>query len=470
MKFNSKKESTAILNHEGAKAYRPQKKVELYMRVLSTFMGEKSFYVSGKQLTDELRELIHQNDPEYVLKLAHYARHKMHLRSVPIVLMGEYALEMEKFPGAWKYIAATISRPDEITELCSYVMEQNKMRKCYTGKLPHVIKRAVAEAFSKFDEYQLAKYNRDAKVTLKDAMFLTHPRRTELTDKLANDTLATPETWETYISKHGSSRKTWEKIMPKMPYMATLRNLRNFEKHGCDLSGAINLIVNPDVIRKNKQLPFRYYSAYREVMDTELFDALEDAIEISVDNISKFEGTSVTLCDVSGSMSQNISSKSSITCNDIACLFSSIVHKLNPKTKVFAFAQKFEQIGLSSRNGIINNMEKIQRADVGYATYAGQVIQHMIENKIVTDRIFMFSDMQVYGMHDFNSNFAEYKRTINPNVILYSFDLAGHGQLAVPANNTVVISGWSERIFDFISKYENGAETMLKEIESIIIR
>jgi len=66
----------------------------------------------------------------------------------------------------------------------------------------------LALAFNKFDEYQFSKYNRDADVKLRDALFLVHPRpKTELQqllfDKIAADTLDTAYTWETELSRAG---------------------------------------------------------------------------------------------------------------------------------------------------------------------------------------------------------------------------------------------------------------------------
>jgi hypothetical protein len=470
MKFNIKKSSQTTKNYEGGEAYIPTHKNELLMRVLSSFAGENSFYKSGSELDAELRECIAKNDPEFVLKLAYYARHHMHLRSTPVVLMGEYALGKRRFSGAWKYIAATITRPDEITELCAYVIGQNKMRKIYTGKLPHVIKKGVAAAFGKFDEYQLAKYNRSGDITLKDAMFLTHPKRTELTDKLTNGTIKTPDTWETYISAHGSSRETWEAILPKMPYMATLRNLRNVEQHECDLRPVAAKIANKEAVLKSRQLPFRFFSAYREVGSTILMDALQDAIEVSVNNAPKFEGKTLVLVDVSASMDSRVSDKSKVNLSDIAALFGAMLHKLNPhNTDVVSFAEGFQHVTLSSRDGILTNMGKIQNVNVGYATYAHKPIEDAMAKGIKYDRIILLSDMQVYnvgGSTSFKVSLNKYKAAVNKNVLLYSFNLAQYGQLAVPEQNTVLVSGWSDNVLKFIAAYEGDKETMLKEIEA----
>ena len=41
---------------------------------------------------------------------------------------------------------------------------------------PAAMKRGLARAFLKFDEYALGKYNRDAAVKLRDVLFLCHAK------------------------------------------------------------------------------------------------------------------------------------------------------------------------------------------------------------------------------------------------------------------------------------------------------
>lgn len=67
--------------------------------------------------------------------------------------------------------------------------------------LANKLKKAIKEKLESFNEYQLGKYKGkgNSKINLYDLVNLTHPK-SEAIDKLHNDTLETPETWETKIS------------------------------------------------------------------------------------------------------------------------------------------------------------------------------------------------------------------------------------------------------------------------------
>ena len=68
-------------------------------------------------------------------------------------------------------------------------------------KLPNSLKKGLAKAFAKFNEYQLAKYNKKGKVWLRDILRIAHPKpandvQAALWGRVASDTLRPPETWE----------------------------------------------------------------------------------------------------------------------------------------------------------------------------------------------------------------------------------------------------------------------------------
>lgn len=484
------------LNEEGGIAFRPTAKTELMLRTVSSLISEDGFYKSGKDLDQDLRNLISGiafTEPEFILKLALYARTQMYLRTAPVVLAGEFALSAGrgKVPNARKYLAATIQRADEITELIAYVMAQNKTRNAYKGKIPQIVKHAVADAFEKFDAYQLAKYNRDGEVTLRDALFMSHAKATdknaEALDALVKGTLAPPETWEVMISTQGSTKENWEKIAPKMGYMALLRNLRNFLDKGVNMAPVLKKIADPREVAKSKQFPYRFVSAYKELEGRsdagKTLDALADAVELSVQNIPVFTGKTFVTCDTSGSMTSTVSSKSKMQMREIGCLFGAIMHKKSEDSVVSVFATDHVPVSLSSRDSIFTNMNKMLRQDThGCSTDAYKVMNWLNDNKVFVDRIVLFSDMQCYSSDaksSYRCNSADniyaglvkYRQTVNPNVFVYSFDLANYGTTQFPQDDCRVClaGGFSDKILSFIPMFERSRADMLAEIESISI-
>ena len=68
-------------------------------------------------------------------------------------------------------------------------------------KLSAQVKKGLALAFTKFDEYKLAKYLcKDKEFSLRDVLFLCHAKpkdkaQENLWKRLINDKLETPDTW-----------------------------------------------------------------------------------------------------------------------------------------------------------------------------------------------------------------------------------------------------------------------------------
>ena len=78
--------------------------------------------------------------------------------------------------------------------------------------------------------------------------------------------LKTPTTWETQLSEQGNCAEVWERLISekKLPYMATLRNLRNLVMAGVSdatVRKTANYLTNETAVRNGKQLPTQYISA-----------------------------------------------------------------------------------------------------------------------------------------------------------------------------------------------------------------
>jgi 60 kDa SS-A/Ro ribonucleoprotein len=462
-------------------------KTKLVTTVLASFV-EGKFYQSQDQAARELQETVRavlDIDPEFVLKLAAYARNVMHLRSVPIFLLNEFANSGRIVNHSRKYVTACIGRADEITELLALSLES---RKELPGQKPsQFILKGLAPAFNKFDEYQFAKYNRDGDVTLKDALFLTHPvakneGQQYLFDAIANETLETPDTWEVAISENGATKESWEAILPKMGYMALMRNLNGMLRNGVNPELILPKLTDPVAIQKSKQYPFRYYSAYKAIKDAgymhdealrakAIMDGLNKAMDLSVANIPKIPGNSLVLLDVSGSMTwRTISAKSKVTPAEIARVFGAISSTVCDHADIIVFADQFGAIHFKENEGILQKMATIAGAHVGGGTEAHLPIDFCRKMKLKYDRVFLFSDMQCYTQDYYSESFAKsftlYQREVAPTY-LYSVDLVGYGTAVVPQDQkkVLLLSGFSEKLFEFIPRFETNRETLIQDIE-----
>lgn len=491
-KFNPKtKTSRKTVNHEGEVAYKLSPEMELYSSAVTSILSDKFYEGSNSQL-DRIQKLIPKVDPEFVAKLAVYARTKMYLRSLPLVLLVELAKEHSGDNLVSRAVNSVVSRVDEITELLAYYIQANKRTATKKlNKLSKQLQKGLAKAFNRFDEYQFAKYNRDGAVTLKDALFLVHPsarnkEQQALFDKIAEGKLETPYTWEVELSKGGDKKETWEKLVDsdKLGYMATLRNLRNMLQAGISykhLGVVASRLADSEEVARSKQFPFRFLSAYREIKNevsgksTIILDALEDAMLASAQNIKGFDyNTSVMIaCDVSGSMQTNISDKSKVQYYDIGLCLGMLLQSRCKNVASGMFGNTWKIINLPKK-AILSNVDEYHRreGEVGYSTNGYLVVEDILKRKESVDKVMMFTDCQLWNSNNDGSYISKlwtkYREEVNNQAKLYLFDLSGYGNtpLSVEGNGVYLIAGWSDKVFDMLEAYEKGSDA-LEEIKKI---
>lgn len=491
------------VNYEGEKAYGLSPELELYSAVCAASLQPKFYTPDTGETLKRIQKLIQSNSPEFVAKLAVYARNQMHLRSIPIVLLVELE-RIHRTPLIRKLAYSVIQRADELNETLSYYQTANSR----TGtrdklcKLGNQLRLGIADACHKFDEYQYGKYNRKTEVNFKRVLKLTHPKPTSdeesaLFKKIIDDTLETPYTWETELSRAGETgaNKTavWEGLIDskRVGYMATLRNLRNIlqaEVSSRHLDLVCEFISDPEAVTKSKQLPFRFLSAYLEISKTPSFgsdmvlSALERAVIASAENIPiSMDERVVIACDVSGSMETSISPRSSVQYFDIGLILGMLLKHKCKQSISGMFGETWKPIQVPSDNILKNAVEFHQRTgEVGYSTNGHEVIGWMIESKIHADRVMMFTDCQMWDsdIEAFGINlgspvsrFWNQYVALNPGARLYLFDLSGYGNTPISTvrPDVSLISGWSDKVFDVLDAIENGGTAIqkIKEIEVV---
>lgn len=443
-------QDNTLKNHEGATAFKETPEMELYTAVVTTAMSD-NFYEDRHGRAERIAALVRKVNPYFVAQLAVYARTEMNLRSVPMLLLVELAKCHNGDDLVSRAVAKTVLRPDEIMELLTCYQWRNPQEgRKKLGKLSRQIQNGLQQSFNRFDEYGFAKYNKDNReVKLRDALFLVHPKAKDekqqaLFDKIVKDELETPYTWETELSALGqkefetpevkaqSMKEKWEELIAsgQLGYMAMMRNLRNMLQAGISeqhVSTVCKRLSDPESVAKSKQFPFRYLSAYREVKDIDslntarLLSSLERAVTASASNITGFdEHTKVLLAaDVSGSMERPVSARSKVQCYDIGLMLSMLLKSRCEQVITGIFGDTWKAINLPAESILANVMELHRReGEVGYSTNGYMVIDWLIEQKMVMDKVMIFTDCQLWdsynqGKHLQNS-WNKYK-TIAPN-------------------------------------------------------
>lgn len=483
-KFNQTNTNKTV-NKSGHVAYSMTDKDKLVTQVLTTFFGEDKFYGNNDNELVETAERVLGAEPKFVANLARYARKEMHLRSVSHALTALIAHNVNGKPFIKEVVADVVERADDITEILA----------CYIsmfGKpIPNGLKKALGAAMGRFNAYQLSKYNGGNKsVKFRDVLRIAHPtpkdkEQEQLYKMVLDDTLPVAERWETELSANGNNKETWEKLIAenKLGYMAMLRNLRNILNAQPDNIGKVyEKLADKEQVLKSKQLPFRFFSAYREVQGlpnctNKVLDVLEKAIGYSVENLPKLDGKTVVAIDTSSSMGSAISNKSTVKCEDIARLLAVLASKICDEYIVFSFDTSLKKVTFATNDSIISTALRIPVQ--GGGTDLTLPLGYMLEHRIKADRLIMLSDNEInshYSSGDYscyrNYNGTcqtladKYRNTLNKDLWVHAIDLQGYGTQQFIGGKTNIIAGWSERVLEFISLAEQGIDTQVKSIES----
>ena len=399
---------------------------------LAAMLWEDQFYLDGKSHAELVRDLVAKVQPEKVADLAGVARSKFKLRHIPLLLARELARNGKLQA---QTLTTIIQRPDEMSEFLSIYWKEGKTA------VSNQIKKGLAACFNKFNEYQLAKWNKNsAAIKLRDVMFLSHPKpqnaeQAALFKRIASDTLETPDTWEVQLSGGADKCDTFTRLMSekKLGALAFLRNLRNMTQSGVSETLIRQYSTQVDVSRV---LPFRFIAAARIVPQFE--DMLENMMFRALADVPKIKGKTVLVIDVSGSMfGTNISAKSDLDRFDAAAALAVLCREICEQVEIYSFSH--DAVRVAPRRGFAL-VEAISKSQNHGGTQLGHAMR-TIDSQTSYDRVIVFTDEQSYD------------RPQSPRGKGYLVNVASY-QHGVNHSAWNEINGFSEAIVDYIQAFE----------------
>ena len=416
----------------GAPAMRMTAEQALRRSVASCLLWEREFYEEGEDIAKRILRLADEVPAETVANLAVEARSSFNLRHVPLLLL--VALAKRGGPLVGETIAKVIQRADEPGELLSIYWKDGKR------PLSKQLKLGLAKALRRFDAYQLAKYNRDSAVKLRDVLFMVHAKpkddeQAEVWRKLVAGELEAPDTWEVALSGGADKRETFERLIREgnLGYLALLRNLRNMIEAGCDTG----LVRDAIVARKNgsqRVLPFRYVAAARAAPQFE--PAIDQALFEAIADMKALPGKTAVLVDVSGSMDERLSAKSDLKRIDAAAALASIIPG---DVRVFSFSNAVVEV--PPRRGMAGVDAVIKSQPHGRTELAGAVAA--INAQVPYDRLIVITDEQS----------TSWRPVPAPKARGYMINVAS-AKNGVGYGPWVHIDGFSEAVLRFIAEHE----------------
>jgi len=422
--------------HEGALAKQLSSEQELRRSVLSCLLWEDTFYEDGVSIAQRIENLAKNIDPFVVANLAIEAREKYHLRSVPLLLANTITKNGSMY--VRKVLSKIIQRPDEIVKFMSIYWKNGKT------PISKQVKLGISDAFTKFNEYQLAKWDRSKSIRLRDIMFLTHPKpqnkeMEELWYRFTNNKLTISDTWEVGLSTTKSDvekKSVWERLLQsnKLGALALLKNLRNMVQVGVDPS-----LIEEGFMRMKIEniFPYRFITANRYAPGHS--DLIEKSMLKCLEGKDKIDGKTILMVDVSGSMNARLDNINRI---DTACGLAILLKELCEDIDIFTFSDYLMKVddyhGFKLSENINNSQEH-------RCTYLGKSMFELFNKIDKFDRLIVITDEQSHDSipetklpgYGYIINIASYQNGINHD------------------EQWERIDGFSESVIDWMTFLEN---------------
>ena len=435
-----------IYTHAGGRAVRLSADEQLRRSVFACLLWEDTFYEDGEDIAARIVRLAKAVKPEFVAELADEARNRYHLRHVPLVLASVVA-ETDKSRIA-DLLGRVIRRADEIPEFVTIHakrlgVDTNVIKPLMTRQ----IGKGLGNAFRRFDEYQLAKYDkRGAPVRLRDVLIMCHPKpeneaQAELWGRLVDESLKTPKTWETQVSGGRGKKETFEELLAeeRLGYLALLRTLRTMLSSGVDRMQVKEAIL----ARKgaNKVFPFRYIAAAKACPQLE--PELDKAFLAALGEQTPWEGRTYVLVDVSDSMNKPISRKSAMTFMDGAAALAAMIPG---ETRMFSFS--WEVLEVAPRKGMAA-VDAIKHSQEHRGTYLGKAVKMMNGLMEPDERLVVLTDEQAHDEVPAPAVERAYMVNVNTN------------ENGVGQGRWRRINGFSEHALRYIGAVEKGGHDLV---------
>ena len=244
----------------------------------------------------------------------------------------------------------------------------------------------------------------------------------------------------------------WQLALPKLGYMALLRNLRNLDQAGVPdsvIGPLLTRLADPEQVKRSRQLPLRFLSAYLEAPSLRWGHALEQALSHSLANVLVLPGRTLVLIDVSASMTwDKLSGNSKMDYSTAAALFGLALKIRNPAgVDAWGFANtQFHVTGVEPGTSLLKAVETFKRyqGSAGGGTEIARAVRETLRSE--HSRVIILTDCQTMG----NYGVGDVDSAAPRNVPIYAFNLAGYNNTMMPVtpgSNRHELGGLTDAMF-----------------------
>lgn len=488
------------VNEAGGQAYKLSPKQAL-AQYAATGCFNHTFYADAGEQLDKVLALANEVEPEFVAKTAVYAREKGKMKDMPALLLAVLSVRDKQL---FERVFPRIADNGKMLRNFVQIMRSGAVGRKSLGSLP---KRMVREWFEKRGTEHIFKQSVGQSPSIADILKMVHPKPTDAerealfgyfigreidADKLpeivkrferfkSGDSAEVPDVPFQMLTALPLGKPEWTAIAGNAPWQMTRMNLNTFQRHGVLEDVAMVKIIaerlrDADAIKRARVFPFQLMSAFKAAdankgMPRAITDALQDAMEIAIDNVPKIDGKVYVFPDISGSMQSPATgyrkgATSTVRCVDIAALFAAAILRKNPDAEIIPFESKIVEVKLNPRDSIMTNAEKLSSLPCG-GTNCSAPLFELNRRKAKGDVIVYVSDNEswidtpVHGRFGGSSTatmrqWNEFKSR-NGDAKLVCIDIQPYGHTQAQERRDILnVGGFSDQVFTLVSEFAAG--------------
>lgn len=482
---------TDATNHEQAPAYKLTPRQAL-AQLAATGTFNTTFYADAREQLAEVLELAAQVEPEFLAKVAVHAFEAGYMKDMPAFLLAV----LSAVPGdAFNRAFPRIVKNGKMLRNFVQVMRSGQTGRKSLGSRPKRFVQAWLETASDIEIMRAAVGNDPS---LADVIKMVHPKPASAARRALygyligkpHDVLALPElvtAFEAFkrdpsvpvpavpfqmLTALELTPAHWVEIAEHAGWQMLRQNLNTFARHGVfEVAGfaekLATRLADPAEVRRAKVFPYQLmvsFAAADAGVPAVVRDALEDAMEVALENVPKVDGRVVVCPDVSGSMSSAVTgyrpgATTTVRCIDVAALVAAAFLRRNPKTRVLPFEQRVVDVRLNARDSVMTNAGKLS-AIGGGGTNCSAPLAQLADEKAKVDLVVFISDNESWVDARPNGRgtamMAEWQKlkTMNPGAKLVCIDIQPYVTSQVPGHEGILnVGGFSDRVFDAIGSF-----------------
>lgn len=480
-------------NEAGGSAYMLAPKARL-MQYLMTGTLNGTFYASAEDQLDALLNLTAEVDAEFLARAAIYARQRGYMKDAPALIA---AVLTQKSPALAKTVFEQVIDNGRMLRNFVQILRSGKSGRKSLGTAP---KRLVQQWLEQASDMQLLNASVGQQPSLADIIRMVHPKPKDATRECLYgwligktvDITRLPQIVQDFVQfTRGCgplpavdfrlltglplSTEQWIDIARHAPWQMTRMNLNTFARHGVfgpesgsDLTELIAArLRDADLVRRARAYPYQLLVAYANAQDVpmQIREALQDALDASLENVPELEGKTWVMVDVSGSMQSAITgtrsgASSKVQCIDVAALIASALLRKNRQAGVIVFNTVARLVALNPRDSVVGNTQKLC-ALLGGGTAISSGFDLLNQEGAVGDTVIVVSDNQSWADTSKGATATmkawELFRQRNPQARMVCMDLQPYGSVqATPRADILHVGGFSDAVFDLLASFAAG--------------